>query len=145
LEPLTAANLVVLAEKAGVSRQAFVACMRANELMAEVEKDYQEAIDAGAEGSPFTIIEAEGTRVAYQGAQSYRSLGIIIQTLQRKLEVDAHGASTDLESGVQFADDMDEFDMEPIGTSSKTNTVQTSTSTATKNSSILDGIIEEEY
>jgi protein-disulfide isomerase len=145
LEPLTAANLVVLAEKTGVSRQAFVACMRANELMAEVEKDYQEAIDAGAEGSPFTIIEAEGTRVAYQGAQSYRSLGIIIQTLQRKLEVDAHGASTDLESGVQFADDMDEFDMEPIGTSSKTNTVQTSTSTATKNSSILDGIIEEEY
>lgn len=147
LQPVTAANLVVLAEKVGADRQSFVACMRANELMAEVEKDYQEAIDAGAEGSPFTIIEAEGNRVAYKGAQSYRSLGIIIQTLQRKLEIDEGGVSTDLESGVQFMDEMEEIEADETPASSTPKgsiTPQTTTGSKNQNPSILDGIVEED-
>lgn len=141
LAPVSAASLVVVAESAGASRQSFVACMRANELMAEVEKDYQEAVDAGAKGSPFTIIEADGVRAAYQGAQPYRSLGVVIQTLQKKLDFDAGKTPTELEDGVQFEDEFDEFDAS--STSSKGGILRASSSSSQKiQASMLDSTSE---
>lgn len=152
LKPLTAAELVVLAEKVGATRQTFVACMRSNELMAEVEKDFQEAIDGGAKGTPYTIVEALGDRAEYQGAQSYRTLAVTIQTLSRSLEVShSDTSSSEFDGTMDFSD---EFENIEIGTSTGANaTTSTSsqpsavssapgTSSVKKVESLLDGIVD---
>lgn len=88
LKPYTAAELVTVAESAGADRQTFVACMRENKYMGHVESEFQEAMAAGAKGTPFTIIETPSGRTSYQGAQSFKAMAIAVQTAIRTLESD---------------------------------------------------------
>lgn len=135
LKPLTAAELVVLAEKSGATRQAFVACMRSNELMSVVEEHFTEIIDAGVTGSPFTIVDGPHGRASFEGAQTLRSLAEVIQTSLRIMSID------DLEppSGAHksFVSDFDALDDE-IATSSASATTTSSVGSTSTPPSLLD-------
>lgn len=72
-------ELLALAEQAGVSRQTFASCMRNNELMGEVEKDFNEAKAAGATASPFTVLLTPDGRTSFTGAREYRPLSAALQ------------------------------------------------------------------
>lgn len=136
LQPLTAAELVLLSEKVGVTRQSFVACMRSNELMEVVERDFQEAIDAGVQGSPFTIIDDPVGRTSYEGELSFRTMAEAVQTTLRSQNIE-HLESP---SAGSFMADFDSLDTSASTTATSTRPAATSTQ---KQSSILDGIISE--
>jgi protein-disulfide isomerase len=132
LKPLGAADLVVFAESVGVSRQAFVACMRANELMPNIERDFQEGINAGAEGSPFTVLDMYGIHTSLQGIQSYRTLALMLQTALRSRELDGKIKSPS-ESVTGDQSFVNEFYLYDMASSSSTSTKNTSTSTSKAN------------
>jgi len=81
-------KLLALAEGAGVSRQSFAACMRANELMAEVEKDFDEAVAAGATASPFTVLLTPDGRTSFVGGRDFQPLSIAVQAALQTLGAD---------------------------------------------------------
>lgn len=138
LKPLGAAELVLLAEKVGVDRQTFVACMRSNELMTVVESDFNEALGAGIKGTPYTIIDDPIGRTTYEGTQTFRVLAEGIQTTLRTLNIDELASP----STGSYMQDFDAL-AEPV-TPTPTGTSSTATTTPLqKQSSILDGIIEE--
>jgi protein-disulfide isomerase len=81
-------KLLELAEAAGVSRQGFTSCMRANELMVEVEKDFDEAVAAGATASPFTVLLTPDGRTSFVGGRDFKPLSIAVQAALQTLGED---------------------------------------------------------
>lgn len=73
-------TLLTLAEQSGVSRQTFAACMRSNELMKNVTRDFDEAVAAGASASPFTIVLTSDGRVSFDGARDFMLVSMAIQS-----------------------------------------------------------------
>ncbi|KKS37387.1 MAG: Periplasmic thiol:disulfide interchange protein DsbA [Parcubacteria group bacterium GW2011_GWD2_42_14] len=130
LKPLTAAELVVLAEKAGATRQTFVACMRSNELMDRIEQQFNEVISVGVKGSPFTLVDDEHGRYSYEGAQTFRSMAESIQTTLRIMSIDELEPPS--ASQKSFVADFDA--LSEVATSSASTTTATSTSTVTPSS-----------
>jgi protein-disulfide isomerase len=129
--PLKAADIVVLAEQAGVSKQAFVACMRTNDMQA-VEEDFMEAVNLGVNGTPFTIIETPGRRSSHQGAQSLKTLASSLQSAVRALSVEE--LESPLEANSFEADSfVDEFNTIDVGTT----TVSTTTTPLTSGTSAV--------
>lgn len=81
-------ELLTLAEQAGIERQIFTSCMRENALMEAVEEDFDEAVAAGAQASPFTVVIAPDGRSSFEGSRPFSVLGPAI-----KIAVDAVGAT----------------------------------------------------
>ncbi len=152
IEPLDATELVVLAESVGASRQGFVSCMRSNKFMQRVESDFEEARSAGADGSPYTIIQALGDRAVMQGAQKYRTMAMTVQSAVRSLgvtELESPTATSSFNSSLeeQFKDfDIATSSMQNASGTASTNVSTTSTKLNDVNTgnekSILDGIID---
>ncbi len=149
LNPLSASTLVELAASVGVNRQTFVTCMRSNELMDGVQEDFEEGMTAGAQGTPYTIVETPDGRFVYQGAQPYRVLAIALQDAVRAYGVNEI-MSPDKSSSVgrEYMNDFDAmFASTTASTSSSTPTpTPTPVTTPAPSSgagSILDGIITD--
>lgn len=147
LKPQSAAELVLMAETVGATRQAFVACMRSNELMAVVERDFQEVVDAGVTGSPFTLLVEPSGRSSYEGAQTFR---ILAESVQKSLRtMDFHEVESP--SSGSYMDEFEALESEYSNTNQEASTstttatteVQATSSQTQKQSSILDGILEE--
>ncbi len=139
LNPISAGDLVVLAENAGAERQSFVTCMRSNKLMERVTKDFDEAVAAGGKGSPFTVVDIKGERESFKGAEKLRKLGVFVQNAIRTMKIDkVERPSSSTNTGESsFAKEFEKFDE-----STSTSTTGTSSvSTTTEKTSILDGII----
>lgn len=83
-DQLDLTTLPALAEQAGVSRAKFEACMRSDRLMRRVQEDFQEAVEAGATGSPYTVILASGQQIRVEGAQLYPAMQAVMETLLRQ-------------------------------------------------------------
>jgi protein-disulfide isomerase len=76
---LDLAKLPVLAEKAGVDRAQFEACIASDEGKAKVQKDLENAIATGGTGTPWSIlITADGAKYPINGAQPLENLKQII-------------------------------------------------------------------
>ncbi len=131
LNPLSAGDIVALAEKSGASKKEFVACMRSDELMKRVEKDFNDAIGAGAKGSPFTVVLTENEKDSFDGAQKFRTLAIAVQSVIRSMGVKEIKNPSEEAS---FSEDFKNIDVENTGSSTQ------SASTSTKNT-FLDGIV----
>lgn len=79
---LDPAQLPVIAKKVGLDVKAFNTCLSSGKYAAKVEADYQDAIKAGGQGTPNTIVIAlDGTKTIIQGAQSFDSVKAIIDAL----------------------------------------------------------------
>lgn len=74
-----------IASNAGVDRAAFEACMKSGALMTQVEADFKEAVAAGAQGTPFTVIITQGQQARIDGAQMYPAMKAVMDTLLRQI------------------------------------------------------------
>jgi protein-disulfide isomerase len=79
---LDPAQLPKLAQQVGVDVTAFNTCLSSGKYADKVEADYQDAIKAGGQGTPTSIlITKDGTKTPFQGAQPYENLKAVIDAL----------------------------------------------------------------
>ncbi len=69
-------QLSVIAKEVGLDVDAFNTCLSTGKFTAKVEADYQDALKAGAKGTPYSLIitKKDGAKVPINGAQPYDSL-----------------------------------------------------------------------
>ena len=81
-DSLDPAQLPIIAGKVGLDVKAFNTCLASGKYAAKVEADYQDAIKAGGQGTPTSIIVSkDGTKTPIVGAQPYESLKSTIDAL----------------------------------------------------------------
>jgi protein-disulfide isomerase len=85
-DKLDPAELLNIAKEQGIDEAKFTACMADGSLAEKVESDYQSGLDAGVEGTPYSIILVKGSQtvVPIDGAQPYSVVSNVINTLLNK-------------------------------------------------------------
>jgi protein-disulfide isomerase len=79
---LALSELPKIAEHVGLNRQAFETCLASGKYAQKISDSYDEALEAGATGTPYTVIVAEGRNpIPVPGAQPYAAIKTIIDTL----------------------------------------------------------------
>ena len=79
-------RLTEFAETSGVNGAAFDACLESGETRGDVEADFADAINAGAKGTPHSIISVAGQEGVINGAQPYEVVSKIIENLLTQIE-----------------------------------------------------------
>jgi protein-disulfide isomerase len=64
-------NLPKLAEEVGLDRNAFEECLESGRYADKIDKQFNEAIVAGANGTPFNMLLVSGSQIPIEGAQPY--------------------------------------------------------------------------
>lgn len=85
-EPTNIVRLPEYAERAGVERAAYEACMNSGRMKTAVEDSMREAFDIGARGTPYTILVAGNQQAVINGAQSYATVRGIVSNLIDQLD-----------------------------------------------------------
>ncbi len=69
-------QLPIIASEVGLDVGAFNTCLSSGKFAAKVEADYQDAVKAGARGTPYSLIitKKDGSKVPINGAQPYDNL-----------------------------------------------------------------------
>jgi len=79
---LNASELPKIATAIGLDVKSFNECLSSGKYEAKVEADYQDAINAGATGTPYSIIiTKDGTKTPLSGAYSYEQLKNILDSI----------------------------------------------------------------
>jgi protein-disulfide isomerase len=83
LDPVELTNI---AKEQNLDEAKFAACMSEGKLASKVNSDYQSGIDAGVQGTPYSIILVKGSQtvVPIDGAQPYAAVSNLINTLLDK-------------------------------------------------------------
>lgn len=84
-EPTDIAQLPSYAEQSGVSRAAYTTCMDEGRFSEVIQEDVQAAIDAGARGTPYSVIIAGDQQGIINGAQPYASVKQTVDTILSQL------------------------------------------------------------
>jgi protein-disulfide isomerase len=85
-EPTNTARLEEFAVTAGVSANAYNACMEDGSTKARVEADFADALNAGGKGTPYTLVLFGGQQGVINGAQPYETVSKILDTLIAQME-----------------------------------------------------------
>lgn len=85
-EPTNLSRLTEFAETAGADASAFEACLKNGDTQAAVEEDYNDAIQAGAKGTPHSVVTIAGQQGVINGAQPYEVVSQIIDNLITQME-----------------------------------------------------------
>lgn len=85
-EPTDVSQLPNYAEQAGVSRSAYAACLDEGKFAQKIQDDIQAAVDAGARGTPYSILVAGGKQGVINGAQPYNTVKQMIEGVLAELE-----------------------------------------------------------
>ncbi|MBP6881389.1 MAG: thioredoxin domain-containing protein [Candidatus Pacebacteria bacterium] len=75
-----------LAETAGVSKEEYLSCMDSKEMEEKVMKDIKDGFNAGARGTPYTILIVGGQQAVINGSQPYDVVKGIVQNLIDQLD-----------------------------------------------------------
>jgi protein-disulfide isomerase len=79
---LDPAKLPELAVSIGIDRDAFENCLNSGKYADKISKSYDEALNAGANGTPYSIILTnDGRKIPVSGGQTYESMKAVIDTL----------------------------------------------------------------
>lgn len=82
-------NLILLPDfvkNSGVDIDDYNACMESGETVAAVEEDYNDAIEMGVRGTPFTVVMVGGQQLPINGAQPYEVVKQIIDEILTQIE-----------------------------------------------------------
>lgn len=75
-------ELPALAESVGVNKVAFNSCLASGKYKDKVAEDYKKAIEAGAQGTPYTILVTKNGKVPItKGALPYETMKSALQSL----------------------------------------------------------------
>lgn len=81
---LDLAELPRIAEFVGLNRAQFETCLASSKYASKVQTDYEDAVNAGGMGTPFSIaIAANGTKTLISGAQPY---SVVKDTIEQALK-----------------------------------------------------------
>jgi protein-disulfide isomerase len=80
-EPTNMVMLPGFAEQAGVSKDAYTQCLESGKFAAFIDESVTAAINAGAEGTPYSILIAGDEQGPINGAQPYATVKQMIDTL----------------------------------------------------------------
>lgn len=86
-DTLDLALLPQFAEELGINRSEFEACQAGGLHMASVEADFQNAIESGGTGTPYSIIIANNTPYPISGAQPYPAILAVINALLQQITI----------------------------------------------------------
>lgn len=73
------------AERSGVSRSAYNTCVEEGRYTEEIKSDIQAAIEAGARGTPYSVLMAGGQQGIISGARPYNEIKQMIDTVLTQL------------------------------------------------------------
>ncbi len=85
-EPTNTSRLTEFATASGVSATAFDSCLKDGQTKSLVDEDIADAINAGAKGTPYSLILVGGQQGVINGAQSYEYVSSILDTLIAQIE-----------------------------------------------------------
>lgn len=91
-EPTDITRLSEFATSAGVDARAFEACLDSNKYEQQIGEDVQEAINAGGQGTPHSIVLVGDQQGVINGAQPYEVVKNIVDGLISQLEGGQIGA-----------------------------------------------------
>tara|TARA_B100000508_G_scaffold135160_1_gene126594 strand:- start:1618 stop:2406 length:789 start_codon:yes stop_codon:yes gene_type:complete len=74
------------AEIAGVAQEDYIACMSSDEMEKRVEQDVTDGFNAGARGTPYTVLIVGSQQAVISGAQPYDTVKGIIDNLIEQLD-----------------------------------------------------------
>ncbi len=80
-DPTDITRLNEFAVTAGVSATAFDSCMEDGRTKKAVEEDFADGINAGAKGTPYSLVLVAGQQGVINGAQSYEYVDKVLKTL----------------------------------------------------------------
>lgn len=73
-------SLPIIAQEIGLNRQAFESCLSSNRYENKVKEQFEEAINAGGNGTPYSVVVAKnGTTYQIFGAQPYEQVKATIE------------------------------------------------------------------
>ena len=78
---LDAAQLPLIAEQVGLSKSAFMTCLDSGKHRARIEKDMNEVVAAGGQGTPHSIVLFAGEQLPIEGGQPFAVVKNMIDTL----------------------------------------------------------------
>jgi protein-disulfide isomerase len=122
-EDVSAEELITLAQKAGVDKDEFTACMDSDELTQGIQDDFDEIVMVGAKGTPFTVVITPAERATIAGIRPFVPLASVTKTMLRTV------GATSIESPDSAGSPGDQF-MDDLTNSKARQTEQTSTSSA---------------
>jgi protein-disulfide isomerase len=76
------------AVQAGVEESAFDSCVEEQRFTDNVDEDFADAANAGAKGTPYSLVLVGGQQGVINGAQPYESVKQIIETLLAQIEAE---------------------------------------------------------
>ena len=82
---LSSTELIEIAKRVGVSKEDFTACMLDGSLMERIEADFEDAIQAGASATPFTIIVTAYQELRRQGSRPYPVVAATVEAMLRNI------------------------------------------------------------
>jgi protein-disulfide isomerase len=82
---LDLAQLPVIAGEVGLNVQTFNSCMSSGKFNEKITASYNEAVKAGAQGTPYTVIMVGTDTVVLNGAQPYDSMRAAIDSILEDL------------------------------------------------------------
>ena len=98
-EPTNVTRLPAYAEEAGVSRTDYIACMDSDRMEEAVLASVEDGYNAGARGTPYTVIIVGNEEAVINGAQPYEVVKGIVANL-----IDQYEGNFDAEEGVESSD-----------------------------------------
>jgi protein-disulfide isomerase len=94
---LDLAQLPVIAQQVGLNVETFNTCMTSGRHNEKIQASYNEAVAAGAQGTPYTLLMVGGESVVLPGSQPYDSMRAAIDAVLGNLG----GAAGTVEEGSQ--------------------------------------------
>ncbi len=84
-EPTNITKLPEYAEKSGVDRAKFTACLDAGTHTETIANDVEEALKAGAQGTPYSVLIVGDQQGVINGAQPYETVKTMIDTVLEQI------------------------------------------------------------
>lgn len=85
-EPTNITKLPTFAEQAGVDRLAYQECIDSDRMMDKLKADMADGLVAGAQGTPYTVIQVGSQQAVISGAQPYSVVKGIVENLLEQLD-----------------------------------------------------------
>jgi protein-disulfide isomerase len=85
-EPTDITRLTEFATAAGVSENAYKSCMEDGRTRPAVEEDFKDGINAGAKGTPYSLVLVGGQQGVINGAQKFEYVKSVLDTLIEQME-----------------------------------------------------------
>lgn len=87
-QPTNVAALPEYAVTAGIDAAAYEECVESGRTRDNVTADFQDAVNAGAQGTPYSLVLVGGQRAEINGAQSFQVVDSMIQTILSQIEAE---------------------------------------------------------